>query len=148
MRIKLRLGNGKKERVAEELARMGVEITEDSDLILTEEGYCGGELHCKEDTDIVLVPLSEVLYIESLGKDVFVHTKGRRYTTAARLYALEQNLPGEQFVRISNSVIIRKNAIRKIRPALSQKFHLTLINGDAVDVTRTYYYKFKDEYGI
>lgn len=65
-----------------------------------------------------------------------------------RLYVLEKALPPELFVRISNSVIINRNAIRKIRPALSQKFYLTLKNGAVVDVTRTYYVRFKEYYGI
>lgn len=148
MKIKLRLSNAKKNQVTEELTSMGVEITENSDLILTEDGYYGGELYCKDDTDTVIVILSDILYIESLGKDIYVHTINKNFTTTTRLYVLEQKLPNEQFLRISNSVIIRKNAIQRIRPGLSQKFYLTLKNGDTVDVTRTYYYIFKEYYGI
>jgi two-component system response regulator LytT len=139
MKIKLQLSNAKRIQVTEMLKRMGVEITEDSDLILTEEGYHGGELYCKDDKDIVIIPLSDVLYIESLGKDVFVHTNKKRFTTETRIYVLEQKLPSDQFVRISNSVIIRRDSIMRIRPTLTQKYNLTLKNGDIVDVTRTYY---------
>jgi DNA-binding LytR/AlgR family response regulator len=148
MKIKLRLSHEKKKQVEDELTQMGVEITEDSDLILTEDGYCNGELYCKDDTDTVVLTMDEILYIESSGKEIYVHTKNKKFTTTTRLYVLEQYLPSDQFVRISNSVIIRKNAIQRIRPALSQKFYLTLKNGDMVDVTRSYYYKFKDYYGI
>jgi two-component system response regulator LytT len=148
MKLKLRLSHTKKKQVEEELTQMGVEITEDSEFILTEDGYRGGELYCKDDTDTVILKTEEILYIESSGKEIYVHTKNKKFTTTTRLYVLEQQLPTEQFVRISNSVIIRKNAIQRIRPALSQKFYLTLKNGDMVDVTRSYYYKFKDYYGI
>lgn len=148
MKLKLRLSNEKRHKVTEELTNMGVEITEDSDLILTEDGYHEGELHCKDDTDIIIVPFSDIVYVESLGKEIFVHTKDKRYTTSTRIYVLEQNLPRDQFLRISNSVIIQRNSILKIRPALTQKFYLTPKNGDTVDVTRTYYYKFKEYYGI
>jgi two-component system response regulator LytT len=148
MKLKLRLSHTKKKQVEEELIQMGVEITEDSEFVLTEDGYCGGEMYCKDDTDTVILKIEEILYIESSGKDIYVHTKNKKFTTTTRLYVLEQQLPAEQFVRISNSVIIRKNAIQRIRPAFSQKFYLTLKNGDMVDVTRSYYYKFKDYYGI
>ena len=70
------------------------------------------------------------------------------YTTTFRVYELEKKLPDELFIRISNSVIINRNAIKRVTPALSQKFYLTLKNGDKVDVTRTYYCRFKDYYGI
>ncbi|WP_167957979.1 LytR/AlgR family response regulator transcription factor [Anaerosporobacter faecicola] len=148
MKIKLRLSNARKDQLAEDLSNRGIEITENSDLILTEDGYYGGELYCKEGTDTVIVAHPDILYIESLGKDVYVHTINKSFTTTTRIYVLEKNLPNEQFVRISNSVIIRKNAIQRIRPGFSQKFYLTLKNGDTVDVTRTYYYRFKEYYGI
>lgn len=148
MRLKLRLGRERKAEALAELTKLGVEVSEDADLILTEEGYREGTLICRDDTDRVPVPVSDVLYIESRGKEVLVNTESRQYTTSTRLYALEQELPSEKFIRISNSVIIRRDSISRIRPAFSQKFYLTLKNGAAVDVTRTYYYKFKDYYGI
>ena len=148
MLIKIRLGNEKKKQVTEELESLGVTISEDAELILTEDGYNEGELYCRDDTDRVVVPFSDILYIESVGKDVYVHSNNKKYTTTTRIYVLEQNLPSELFLRISNSVIISRNSIKRIRPGLSQKFYLTLENGDSVDVTRTYYYKFKDYYGI
>lgn len=88
------------------------------------------------------------MYIESLEKDILVHTAKKTFTTSARLYVLEGMLPAEQFIRISNSVIIEKSSIERIRPALSQKFYLILKNGDTVDVARSYYYRFKEYYGI
>jgi DNA-binding LytR/AlgR family response regulator len=38
--------------------------------------------------------------------------------------------------------------IKSIRPALTQKFLLTLSDGSKVDVTRTYYYIFKEFLGL
>ncbi|MGN0378467.1 MAG: LytR/AlgR family response regulator transcription factor [Butyrivibrio sp.] len=148
MKLKLRLSQDKKKQVTEELERIGVTISEDSELTLTEDGYHEDELYCRDDTDRVVVALSEILYIESLGKDVYVHLMNKKYTINTRLYILERTLPAAQFIRISNSVIIGRNSIKRIRPALSQKFYLTLKNGDTADVTRTYYYKFKDYFGI
>lgn len=125
MRIKLRLNKSTLETIEKELLEKDIEVSEDAALILTEEGY-----------------------IESIGHDVFIHTNEKKYKTKYRIYQLEGLLPPDRFIRISNSVIIKKNSIRQIKPALSSKFYLTLTNGDVVDVTRTYFYKFKEFYGI
>lgn len=148
MILKLRLSKEREKEISEELNHMGVRISEESELILTEENYLSGELYCKDDTDRVIINFFEILYIESMGKIIYVHTKDKIYTTTFRVYELEKKLPDELFIRISNSVIINRNAIKRVTPALSQKFYLTLKNGDKVDVTRTYYCRFKDYYGI
>lgn len=148
MRIKLRLNSEMQECVKKELTEKGIEISEDTSLILTEEGYNSGKISCKDKDGIVIVEMSEIYYVESMGHDVFVHTKDNTYKTDLRLYRVEQQLPKDEFLRISNSVIIKRDVIKKIRPGLSSKFYLTLKNGDNVDVTRTYYYKFKEFYGI
>ena len=148
MRLRLRLNKETEKSVIEELKRKEIEISEDADLILTEENYHEERLICKDEQDTVIVPFCEICHIESLGHDVYVCTMNRKYKTKLRIYQLSSLLPPEQFIRISNSVIIQRNSINRIRPGLSCKFYLTLKNGASVDVTRTYYYKFKEFYGI
>lgn len=148
MKFKLRLNQNTESQVREELLRQGNEITEDAELIVTEEGYCEGALRCRDASDTVLVPLEAIVHIESFGKEVLVYTSEAHYQSGQRLYQLEALLPSEQFLRISNSVIIRRSAIVRVRPALSCRFTLKLTDGAVVDVTRTYYYKFKEFFGI
>ncbi len=152
MQIKLRLNKSTKETIIDRLIEKNIEISEESQLILTEEDYIGDSLECKDDNETVFVNTESVCYIEAIGHDVLVHTYDgeckEQYKTRYRLYQLERMLPEESFIRISNSVIIRRNSIKRIKPALSCKFYLTLNNGDIVDVTRTYFYKFKEFYGI
>ena len=57
-------------------------------------------------------------------------------------------LSSDDFIRISNSVIIARKSIKKIKPSLSCKYLLTLEDNSIIDVTRTYYYKFKDFFDI
>jgi len=148
MRIKLRLNKTTQESIQGELTEKNIEISEESKLILTEEDYIGDTLECRDEEGIVIVNTENICYMESVGHDVYVYADNMQYKTRLRIYQLEKLLPPEQFIRISNSIIIKKNSIRHIKPALSCKFYLTLINGDVVDVTRTYYYKFKEFYGI
>lgn len=148
MRVKLRLNKQTFESVRRELEEREIEITEDASLVLTEEGYIGDSIECRDESGIVVINTEEICYMESIGHDVYVYTCTEKYKTKYRIYQLERLLPQDRFLRISNSVIIKKNSIRHIKPALSCKFYLTLINGDVVDVTRTYFYKFKEFYGI
>ena len=148
MRVKLRLSEEREAKVAAELAALGIEIDEDADLVLTEENYRIDHLVCKDGADTVVVPLGDIHYIEARGHDVLVNTADAQYKTSMRIYRLEQELPPESFIRISNAVIIARGSIKRIRPGLSSKFYLTLKCGAAVDVTRTYYCKFKEFYGI
>ncbi len=147
MRVKLRVTSGHEEGIVRELEEKGIEICEDSVLVLLEET---GEdrLLCRDGDETVVVSLRDILYFESLGHDVFLYLENARYKIGKRLYQLERELPEDRFLRVSNSVILARDAIRKIRPALSCKFILTLKNGSRVDVTRTYYYKFKEFFDI
>lgn len=148
MKLKLQLNKHHEQEIKNELLSMGVIISDNAELVLTEKSYHNGTLIAKDDSDKVVIPFSEILYIESVGKTVYVHTNTKTYTTNTRIYELENTLPNTAFIRISNSVIIERNSIKRVIPGLSQKFRLTIKNGDSVDVTRTYYYKFKEYYGI
>ena len=148
MKIKLRLNKITKESIQDKLKEKNIEVSEESKLILTEEDYVGDTLECRDEEGIVIVNTEDICYIESVAHDVYVHIDNMTYKTKLRIYQLEKLLPSDRFIRISNSIIIRKNSIRHIKPALSCKFYLVLTNGDVVDVTRTYYYKFKEFYGI
>ena len=148
MRIKLRLNKTTQESIQGELTEKNIEISEESKLILTEEDYIGDTLECRDEEGIVIVNTENICYMESVGHDVYVYADNTQYKTRLRIYQLEKLLPSDIFIRISNSIIIKKNSIRYIKPALNCKFYLTLTNGDVVDVTRSYYYKFKEFYGI
>ena len=148
MRVRLKLNPDRREQVQRELLNLGIEISDDADLILTEENFLEGEILCRKEDNRIRVSIDAVLYAESLGKDVYIIADNQRYSVNMRLYELERMLPADKFIQISNSVIIRKNAIKKIRPSVGQKYYLTLKNGTVVDVTRSYYARFKDFYGI
>ena len=45
-------------------------------------------------------------------------------------------------------MIIARRHVKKIRPALSMKFILTLSDGTVVDVTRSYYSAFREFFNI
>lgn len=68
MKLKLQLNKHHEQEIKNELLSMGVIISDNAELILTEKNYHNGTLIAKDDSDKVVIPFSEILYIESIGK--------------------------------------------------------------------------------
>ncbi len=150
MKIRLNISDEHFEEVKEKLLQAGFEVADDGEFILSEaQGKAAGFLVAKdEDGQKVHVASDDIIYIESFGHDVEVHTTDGRFFAIDRLYQIAAMLDPKEFVRVSNSVIISRKHVKKIRPALSMKFVLTMDDGTQVDVTRSYYYAFKEFFGI
>ncbi|MBO5472909.1 MAG: LytTR family transcriptional regulator [Lachnospiraceae bacterium] len=58
--------------------------------------------------------LSEILFFETAGNAVAVHTVSQIYTTTLRLYELEELLPAG-FLRVSKSTILNAERVRSVR---------------------------------
>ncbi len=77
------------------------------------------------DKKMTKVLLSDILYIESIGNYLKIHTKEKLITTHASLTYMEEKLPKKQFVRIHRSFII----------ALAQLTAYTATNVDIANQT-------------
>lgn len=150
IRIKILVSEVRYNEIEKELVEKGFTIDEDADLILTEKDLFVNHLivRTNRDNERVRIPTNEIIIVESFGHDIVIKTAQGQFKTNERLYQLERLLNPEQFLRVSNSVIIAKNKIKRITPTLSSKFILTMSNSQTVDVTRSYYGIFKDHLGI
>ena len=150
MEIKLAVSNERYEEIKNALLDRGITVSDSVELVLYEADRYTDNLIVKgqEDSARYVVPASEIIIIESFGHTVEVHTKSGTYRSCDRLYQLANLLDPDKFLRISNSVIIAKDKVKQITPSLSMKFSLTMENGKKVDVTRSYYYIFKEAFGI
>ena len=63
----------------------------------------------KGDTEFYM-PLNEVLFMETDGNAIQVHTRDDIYQTRYKLYELEELLPG-QFMRVSKSAILNTSHV-------------------------------------
>lgn len=150
MKVKLAVRRERYEEIRSALAGYGIEIDADADLILSEADGFSDTLLVRDPAngERVVLPVQEIISIETFGHSVAVYTQGKTYQSQDRLYRLAALLDPEKFLRISNSVVIARDQVRRINPALSMKFTLTLSDGRKVDVTRSYYYIFKDFFGV
>ena len=77
-----------------------------------------------------------------------VHTEKEVYRASERMYILEKELAGRGFIRVSNSCIVARKKIKRIKPSLTMKYVLEMTDNSLVDVTRGYYYSFKEKLGV
>lgn len=149
MKIRLSLPEEKKAPVGAELARQGIEVSEDAEYTLIETPRSRDFLNVRDKEGGALrLSADQIVYIEAFGKDIEVHTLQETYYSQDRIYRLEELMDPREFIRISKSVIIAKSSVKKIRPALTMKFVLTLSDGSLVDVTRSYYTNFRRFFNI
>ena len=150
MKVRLDVGPERYDALAAELERRGIKIDSGAELVLSEAGGNGPKLLVRdtETRERVLLSPEQVVLIESRGHTVEVHTRDRSYLASEALYKLLGQLDGDKFLRISSSAVIARDKVERISPTLSMKFILTLEGGRRVDVTRSYYYIFKEAFGI
>ena len=150
MKIKLDISNERYDEIKSALEERGIEIDDTAELVLSETNSFIDNLTVREkgtNTRIIL-SVEDIVYIESFGHAVEVQTPEKLYQATDRLYRIVSLLDPAKFLRISNSVVIARSKVKRITPTLSSKFILTMANGKSVDVTRSYYYIFKEYFGI
>ena len=150
MKIKLDVSHERYFELKALLENRGFEIDDEADLVLSERNHFIDALIVRNtaSNERVFLPIKDIVYIETYGHTVEVHTDESSYQAFDRLYKIYGMLDPSSFLRISNSVVIAKAKVKQISTTLSMKFILTMSNGEKVDVTRSYYHIFKESFGI
>ncbi len=95
----------------------------------------------------VLEPAEFIRAYASAGK-VYADTEKGTYTLRMRLYELEERLPQDQFVRISNAEIVNLRKVSHFDLSLSGTICVKLTGGAVTYVSRRYVAKLKAILGI
>ncbi len=91
----------------------------------------------KDGTEIFVIPISEIQYIEAQDDYVMIHTDKRKHLKLASLYSLEKSLPEQDFVRVHRSYIVNVSAISKIENYNKDSHQIILSNGKNVKISRS-----------
>ncbi|MCR4624613.1 MAG: LytTR family transcriptional regulator [Lachnospiraceae bacterium] len=149
MKVRLSVSDKIYEETKKELLEHGIEIDDGSELELIERQGQTEYLNVKNEVgDRLKIRVDEIVFIESFGRNMDVHTEKEVYRASERMYILEKELAGRGFIRVSNSCIVARKKIKRIKPSITMKYVLEMTDNSLVDVTRGYYYSFKEKIGV
>lgn len=85
------------------------------------------------------VPMEEIYFFETEGKEIFAHTSDKLFECPYKLYELEELLPGA-FMRVSKSTIANLDHIYSITRNLTASSVAQFMNSNkSIMVSRGYY---------
>lgn len=102
----------------------------------------------KTGTKIDVLPIGDILYLESFGDYVYLYTREGRYIKEQTMKYFEENLPADLFARVHRSYIVCIEGISRIELYEKQSRQLILKNGDRVKVSPSGYRMLKARLGI
>lgn len=103
-------------------------------------GYKGDE--------ILLIQMDDILRIYAEGQYVYAQVNNEKLRLRQRLYQLEEMVPRQQFIRISNSEIVNFEKVKSLDMSISGTITLKFNTGDQSYVSRRYINKIKKHLGI
>lgn len=129
------------QRLAVALERVRRRLLRESALRETSPAF-GGEtdevLWLKGRDGYVQLPHRDVLWLEAERDYVMLHTARRSHLFRSSLGAMRLRLGEDAMLQVHRSVVVRRSAIRKVRPASRGLLTMLLENGAEVTVGRSY----------
>lgn len=95
-------------------------------------------LAIKVDGRVIFLRSTEIEWLEAEGNYVKLHVAGVAHLFRDTLSALEADLPPDQFLRISRSVIVNLDSVRELQPLFYGDYAVLLRDGTKLTLSRTY----------
>ena len=105
-------------------------------------------LIAKNEEEVILLDLKEVIRFYSLNKKVYAYTNKSNYEINKRLYELQETLDKKNFVRVSNTDIVNLDYVKRLDFSFKGTIAIELKKGDSVYVSRSYLGEFKKILGL
>lgn len=145
VKVRLIVPSELRDEVENQLQNSDIEITDvDFDYTLSYNHFSLDKFVGLKGSEIFILKQQDILYFESQNNEVYCHTISDIYLVKYRIYELASYLAEDEFMRISHSHIVHLEHINSIIPTMNRKFILRLSNDEKIDVTRSYYYHFKE----
>jgi len=90
----------------------------------------------KDKSNIHLIDINDILYIEAQDDYVSIHTDNQNYLKNATLKFYEQNLNNQTFIRVHRSYIVNVDYIKKLENYSKDSFLIILNNEEKIKVSR------------
>lgn len=147
MKVRIEIGpDWEEEEVVIRCAEMNEKIWKVQNL-LSDFGSDTKSLVLSKGETEYFVPMEQILFFETEGKNVIAHTAEKMYEAQYRLYELEEILP-RHFIRISKSAIVNTNQIYSITRNLTASSVIEFDGSSKkIYVSRNYYKMLIDRMG-
>jgi len=80
----------------------------------------------------------EIDYIEADRDYVRIHNGGRKHLLREKISKLEQQLPGDRFLRIHRSTIVNIDRIKEMQPLCYGEYSVILHDGTRLTLSRSF----------
>ena len=147
MRIKIVCEKDKYNILKHELEAKGIEVVDDSNLVLIDISSNNNQIKIQTKGDIVIIDAMDNVAVESFDHDIYIYLNEEEIITRTPLKEIK-GLLNDSFMQISQSVIINKSCVKRIRNGFNCRFILLMKNGKEFVVTKSYYYKFIEEFNL
>ena len=131
---------------AKSLEKFVKSYIEDKDQIKNKSEYLS-RIMIKNKEQILLVPVTEIIWIEAAGDYVYIHTVSHKYLCREKLIALEAKLNPDEFARVHRSSIVNITMIESLRPNDRGDYELCLKNKEKLKLSRNYWARFQELMG-
>ena len=84
------------------------------------------------------VPVSDILYVESVDNQTFIYSTSRVYGSRHKLYEIEGLLKEKWFLRVSKNLVVNLMKVQSIKPALNGRYYAILKSGEEIIISRKY----------
>ncbi len=95
-------------------------------------------LALKVDGRVVFLRTAEIEWLEAEGNYVRMHVGAASHLSRGTLSAFEADLPRDQFLRLSRSVIVNLDAVRELQPLFYGDYAVRLRDGRQLTLSRNY----------
>lgn len=92
----------------------------------------------RQDKNILQLTPDKIYYFEAVNNKVFAYLEKQVLEVRQKLYEIENDLNGWDFIRISKSVVLNISKISYIAPMFNGRLEANLQNGEKVIISRQY----------
>lgn len=102
----------------------------------------------KENGETFLVPVGEVLYLETVDRRTFAYTRNTVLEVSASISEIMDGLKGSTIMRAAKSCLINLCHVRSLRPYVGGRLLARFNNDEEIIVSRKYAKEIKQRLGV
>src|SRR5690606_21720967 len=102
----------------------------------------------KNGSQIKIIPVEQVIFLEAYDDYVKSHTKDGMYLKNKTMSSFEKQLDPKQFVRAHRSFIAKVDQLAKIEPMEKESYIATLLTGEKINISKSGYARLKQIIGL